>query len=114
MKLRDFLSDESGASLIDGGVALGALSAVSYAAYYKLNGHNADILSWMANMLPGGEHDETGAQQLVKPAPQAATEYNSEPQTLTNTSEINDETAESALDDSYISNESPALSTLDP
>ena len=64
--VKNFLQDEEGQSLVEYGVTLGALAAVSYIAIVQLGDKTADLYSWMANHLPGGETDETGTDQIVR------------------------------------------------
>lgn len=64
--LQHFIEDESGQSLVEYGVTLGALAAVSYIAVVQLGDKTADLYAWMANHLPGGETDEAGTGQLVR------------------------------------------------
>ncbi len=64
--LQTFIKDESGQSLVEYGVTLGALAAVSYIAVVQLGDKTADLYAWMANHLPGGEDDEVGTGQLVR------------------------------------------------
>lgn len=62
----EFWSDENGQSMVEYGVTLGAIAAVSYIAVVQLGDKTADLYSWMANHLPGGEEDEAGTGQLVR------------------------------------------------
>lgn len=64
--VKNFLQDEEGQSLVEYGVTLGALAAVSYIAVVQLGDKTADLYAWMANHLPGGEGDEAGVDQLVR------------------------------------------------
>lgn len=64
--IETFLQDESGQSIVEYGVTLGALAAVSYIAVVQLGDKTADLYAWMANHLPGGETDEVGSGQLVR------------------------------------------------
>lgn len=66
MKLNDFMKDESGQSMVEYGVTLGAVAAVSYIAVIQLGDKTADLYAWMTNHLPGGETGEEGSQQLVR------------------------------------------------
>lgn len=61
-----FLQDEAGQSMVEYGVTLGAVAAVSYIAVVQLGDKTADLYAWMANHLPGGEGDEAGISQLVR------------------------------------------------
>lgn len=63
----DFWRDESGASLIDAGIALGAFSALAYVAVFKLYLRNADTLSWLSDLLPGSQPDAAGPEPLQDP-----------------------------------------------
>lgn len=64
--IQGFLKDESGQSMVEYGVTLGAIAAVSYIAVVQLGDKTADLYAWMANHLPGGEEDEVGTGQLVR------------------------------------------------
>ncbi len=64
--LMNFMHDEEGQSMIEYGVTLGAVAAVSYIAVSQLGDKNADLYAWMANHLPGGDADETGTENLVR------------------------------------------------
>lgn len=64
--VKNFLQDEEGQSMVEYGVTLGAVAAVSYIAVVQLGDKTADLYSWMANHLPGGEVDEVGVEQLVR------------------------------------------------
>lgn len=66
MSIKDFLQDDSGQSMVEYGVTLGAIAAVSYIAVVQLGDKTADLYAWMANHLPGGEEDEVGTGQLVR------------------------------------------------
>ena len=66
LNLKNFLQDEEGQSMVEYGVVLGAVAAVSYIAVVQLGDKTADLYAWMANHLPGGEEDETGTKQLVR------------------------------------------------
>lgn len=66
MSLQQFMNDESGQSMVEYGVTLGAVAAVSYIAVIQLGDKTADLYAWMANHLPGGETGEEGTQQLVR------------------------------------------------
>ena len=64
--VKSFLADEEGQSMVEYGVTLGAIAAVSYIAVVQLGDKTADLYAWMANHLPGGEEDEAGTGQLVR------------------------------------------------
>lgn len=64
--VKNFLQDEEGQSMVEYGVTLGAVAAVSYIAVVQLGDKTADLYAWMANHLPGGEGDEAGVDQLVR------------------------------------------------
>ncbi|TXI37744.1 MAG: hypothetical protein E6Q51_02650 [Methylophilus methylotrophus] len=64
--VKSFLQDEEGQSMVEYGVTLGAVAAVSYIAVVQLGDKTADLYSWMANHLPGGETGEQGSQQIVR------------------------------------------------
>lgn len=64
--VKNFLQDEEGQSMVEYGVTLGAVAAVSYIAVVQLGDKTADLYAWMANHLPGGEGNEAGASQLVR------------------------------------------------
>lgn len=64
--IQEFINDESGQSMVEYGVTLGAIAAVSYIAVVQLGDKTADLYAWMANHLPGGEADEAGTNQLVR------------------------------------------------
>lgn len=66
LNLKNFLQDEEGQSMVEYGVVLGAVAAVSYIAVVQLGDKTADLYAWMANHLPGGEDDEKGTGQLVR------------------------------------------------
>ncbi len=66
MSLQQFINDESGQSMVEYGVVLGSVAAVSYIAVVQLGDKTADLYAWMANHLPGGEEDEKGTAQLVR------------------------------------------------
>lgn len=66
MSIKNFLQDEEGQSMVEYGVTLGAVAAVSYIAVVQLGDKTADLYSWMANHLPGGETGEEGSQQIVR------------------------------------------------
>lgn len=66
VNLNVFLQDESGQSMVEYGVTLGAIAAVSYIAVVQLGDKTADLYAWMANHLPGGESNEAGTNQLVR------------------------------------------------
>lgn len=64
--VKRFLQDEEGQSMVEYGVTLGAVAAVSYIAVVQLGDKTADLYSWMANHLPGGETGEEGVSQIVR------------------------------------------------
>ena len=64
--VKSFLADEEGQSMVEYGVTLGAIAAVSYIAVVQLGDKTADLYSWMANHLPGGETDEVGTANQVR------------------------------------------------
>lgn len=66
MSIKQFLQDEEGQSMVEYGVTLGAVAAVSYIAVVQLGDKTADLYSWMANHLPGGEVGEQGTDQIVR------------------------------------------------
>ncbi len=63
--VKSFLQDEEGQSMVEYGVTLGAVAAVSYIAVVQLGDKTADLYSWMANHLPGGEAGEGAVQVRV-------------------------------------------------
>jgi pilus assembly protein Flp/PilA len=64
--VKNFLQDEEGQSMVEYGVTLGAVAAVSYIAVVGLGDKTADLYAWMANHLPGGETGEEGTDQIVR------------------------------------------------
>lgn len=66
LNLKNFLQDEEGQSMVEYGVVLGAVAAVSYIAVAQLGDKTADLYAWMANHLPGGEGDEVGTANQVR------------------------------------------------
>jgi len=66
LNLKSFLQDEEGQSMVEYGVVLGAVAAVSYIAVVQLGDKTADLYAWMANHLPGGEDDEAGTANQVR------------------------------------------------
>lgn len=66
MNLMKFLKDEEGQSMVEYGVTLGGIAAVSYIAVVVLGDKTADLYSWMANHLPGGEIGEGGPASQVR------------------------------------------------
>jgi len=66
MSIKNFLQDEEGQSMVEYGVTLGAVAAVSYIAVVQLGDKTADLYAWMANHLPGGEGDEAGVDNQVR------------------------------------------------
>ena len=57
--VKQFLKDESGQSMVEYGITLGGVAAVSYLAIVVLGDKTGDLYAWMANHLPGGESGET-------------------------------------------------------
>jgi len=66
LKVSEFIKDEQGQSMVEYGVVLGAVAAVSYVAVSQLGDKTADLYAWMANHLPGGEDDEVGTANQVR------------------------------------------------
>jgi Flp pilus assembly pilin Flp len=66
MNLMKFLKDEEGQSMVEYGVTLGAVAAVSYISVVSLGDKTGDLYAWMANHLPGGEGEEAGVSQQVR------------------------------------------------
>ena len=66
MNLMKFLKDEQGQSMVEYGVTLGAVAAVSYISVVALGDKTGDLYAWMANHLPGGEGGEAGEAQQVR------------------------------------------------
>jgi Flp pilus assembly pilin Flp len=66
MNLMKFLKDEEGQSMVEYGVTLGAVAAVSYISVVALGDKTGDLYAWMANHLPGGEGEEAGVNQQVR------------------------------------------------
>jgi pilus assembly protein Flp/PilA len=66
LNVKSFLQDEEGQSMVEYGVTLGAVAAVSYIAVVQLGDKTADLYAWMANHLPGGEGDEVGVENQVR------------------------------------------------
>jgi pilus assembly protein Flp/PilA len=66
LNLKSFLQDEEGQSMVEYGVVLGTVAAVTYIAVNQLGERTADIYAWMANHLPGGEEDEVGTAAQVR------------------------------------------------
>ena len=64
--VKSFLQDEEGQSMVEYGVTLGAVAAVSYIAVVQLGDKTADLYAWMANHLPGGETGEQGTNNIVR------------------------------------------------
>ncbi len=64
--VKNFLQDEEGQSMVEYGVTLGAVAAVSYIAVVQLGDKTADLYAWMANHLPGGEFTEIGTGNIVR------------------------------------------------
>lgn len=65
-QIKTFMQDEEGQSMVEYGVTLGAVAAVSYIAVVQLGDKTADLYAWMANHLPGGEASEIGTGNLVR------------------------------------------------
>lgn len=55
-----FLKNEDGQSMVEYGVVLGAVAAVSYIAVVVLGNKTFNLYAWMANHLPGGDSNATG------------------------------------------------------
>ncbi len=66
LNVKNFLQDEEGQSMVEYGVVLGAVAAVSYIAVSELGDKVGDLYGWMANHLPGGEEDEVGTANQVR------------------------------------------------
>ncbi len=64
--IQSFLKNEDGQSMVEYGVVLGAVAAVSYITVSQLGDKTADLYAWMANHLPGGEDDEVGTANQVR------------------------------------------------
>lgn len=64
MSLMKFLKDEEGQSMVEYGITLGAVAAVSYIAVVMMGDRVADLYAWMANHLPGGEGDDNGQARV--------------------------------------------------
>ncbi|WP_137718221.1 Flp family type IVb pilin [Methylobacillus flagellatus] len=64
--VKSFIQDEEGQSMVEYGVTLGAVAAVSYIAVVTLGDKTADLYAWMANHLPGGEASEVGTANIVR------------------------------------------------
>lgn len=62
--IKKFLKDEEGQSMVEYGITLGGIAAVSYLAVVVLGDKTGDLYAWMANHLPGGEAGETGQVRL--------------------------------------------------
>lgn len=60
MSIQSFLKEEQGQSMVEYGIVLGGVAAVSYIAVVMLGDRVADLYAWMANHLPGGEADDVG------------------------------------------------------
>ena len=65
MSLKSFIKDESGQSMVEYGITLGGVAAVSYIAVVMMGDRVADLYSWMANHLPGGEADDVGQVRVT-------------------------------------------------
>lgn len=66
MGIQSFLNNEDGQSMVEYGVVLGAVAAVSYIAVSQLGDKTGDLYAWMVNHLPGGEEDEVGTANQVR------------------------------------------------
>lgn len=75
--VKEFLKDEEGQSMVEYGVTLGGVAAVSYIAVVGLGDKTADLYAWMANHLPGGEADETGGSSLYRTSTDGLVELSS-------------------------------------
>lgn len=64
MSLATFLKDEEGQSMVEYGITLGAVAAVSYIAVVMMGDRIADLYAWMGNHLPGGETDDNGQARV--------------------------------------------------
>jgi len=64
MNLMKFLKDEEGQSMVEYGITLGGVAAVSYIAIVMMGDRVADLYAWMANHLPGGEADDNGQARV--------------------------------------------------
>ena len=64
MNLLQFLKDEEGQSMVEYGITLGGVAAVSYIAIVMMGDRVADLYAWMANHLPGGEADDNGQARV--------------------------------------------------
>lgn len=64
MSIQSFLKEEQGQSMVEYGIVLGGVAAVSYIAVVFLGDRVADLYAWMANHLPGGEQDDGGAVRV--------------------------------------------------
>lgn len=64
MNLKQFLKDEEGQSMVEYGITLGAVAAVSYIAVVMMGDRIADVYAWMGNHLPGGETDDVGQARV--------------------------------------------------
>ena len=60
MSIKTFIKDEEGQSMVEYGITMGGVAAVSYIAIVMLGDRVADLFAWMANHLPGGEEDDGG------------------------------------------------------
>ena len=63
-QIKSFLTDESGQGMVEYGITLGGIAAVSYLAVVVLGDKTGDLFAWMSNHLPGGEEGETGQVRL--------------------------------------------------
>jgi pilus assembly protein Flp/PilA len=64
MNLIAFLKDEEGQGMVEYGITLGAVAAVSYIAVVQMGDRVADLYAWMANHLPLGEGDDVGQARV--------------------------------------------------
>jgi len=60
MSIKHFIKNEQGQSMVEYGITLGGVAAVSYIAVVMMGDRVADLYAWMANHLPGGEEDDNG------------------------------------------------------
>lgn len=64
MTVKSFIKDEQGQSMVEYGITLGGVAAVSYIAIVMMGDRIADLYAWMANHLPGGEADDNGQARV--------------------------------------------------
>lgn len=76
--IKKFLKDEEGQSMVEYGITLGGIAAVSYLAVVVLGDKTGDLYAWMANHLPGGEEGEIGQVRLNQDGLVGTTEVNGE------------------------------------